>query len=51
MLPPEIRQCLHDAGLLESTDTDAVDWWDSLSVAARTESQHELLTIGRFGER
>jgi hypothetical protein len=51
MVPPEIRQCLYDAGLLEGTDSDVVQWWDSLSVAARTESQHELLTIGRFGER
>jgi hypothetical protein len=36
---------------LDGTDADTVQWWDSLSVAARTESQHELLTIGRFGER
>ena len=51
MLPAEIRQCLQDAGLLDGTDADTVQWWDSLAVAARTESQHELLTIGRFGER
>ena len=51
LLPAEIRQCLQDAGLLDGTDADTVQWWDSLAVAARTESQHELLTIGRFGER
>jgi hypothetical protein len=51
LLPAEIRQCLLDAGLLDGTDADTVQWWDSLAVAARTESQHELLTIGRFGER
>jgi hypothetical protein len=51
LLPAEIRQCLQDAGLLDGTEADTVQWWDSLSVAARTESQHELLTIGRFGER
>jgi hypothetical protein len=50
-LPAEIRQCLQDAGLLDGTDDGTVQWWDSLAIAARTESQHELLTIGRFGER
>ena len=50
-LPAEIRQCLQDAGLLEGIDNATVQWWDSLAVAARVESQHELLTIGRFGER
>lgn len=51
LLPSEIRQCLHDAGLLDGTDPHTVQWWDSLSIAARTESQHGLLNIGRFGER
>ena len=51
LLPSEIRQCLHDAGLLDGTDAQTVQWWDSLAVAARTESQHELLNIGRIGER
>jgi Protein NO VEIN, C-terminal len=50
-LPAEIRQCLQDAGLLEGIDDATVQWWDSLAVASRVESQHELLTIGRFGER
>jgi hypothetical protein len=45
-LPVEIHQCLQDTGLLEGNDNDTVQWWDSLSVVARTESQHELLTIG-----
>jgi hypothetical protein len=51
LLPSEIRQCLFDAGLLDGTDAQTVQWWDSLSIAARTESQHELLNIGRIGER
>lgn len=51
LVPAEIRQCLQDAGLLDDVDGETVRWWDSLALAARSDNQENLLTVGRFGER
>jgi hypothetical protein len=51
LVPAEIRQCLLDAGLLIDVDSETVRWWDSLALAARSDNQENLLTVGRFGER
>jgi len=50
-VPAEVRQCLLDAGLLDEVDGETVRWWDSLALAARSDNQENLLTVGRFGER
>lgn len=43
-------QCLRAAGLLD-TGAGAIDWWDALAAANRSERDAMLLAQGRVGER
>ena len=47
----EEQRCFDESGLMESTDTDVIDWWDSLAEIERTKHNTLLLDVGREGER
>ena len=45
------KRCFNEAGLMESTDDDTVEWWDNVASLFRGISQEVLEDIGREGER
>jgi hypothetical protein len=47
----DIRQCFDEAVLLSDCDDEIVQWWDSLSSAARGRRNDSLSEIGRKGEK
>jgi hypothetical protein len=48
---PNVVQCFRDADLLDSVDTDVVEWWDNIAGPIRGRRESYLLEIGRKGER
>ena len=50
-MPADVVQCFQEAGLLDAVTDDIVEWWDSLSLAARGMLQDAALDTGRRGER
>lgn len=47
----EEQRCFDEAGLMESTDADVVEWWDSLAERERSKEDTSLIDVGREGER
>lgn len=45
------KRCFNEAGLMESTDDDTVEWWDKVAALFRDMGQERLEDIGREGER
>jgi hypothetical protein len=51
-VPPDVRQCFDEAGLMRSSPTpEIVDWWDELSERSRGLKSSFATEIGRRGER
>ncbi|KJV30049.1 hypothetical protein VI08_15420 [Luteibacter yeojuensis] len=48
---PALRQTLHEAGLIDGEDAEAVAFWDALSAKARGLRDDLKLRTGRVGER
>lgn len=51
IMTAEEQRCFDEAGLMESTDADVVEWWDFLAERERTKKDTSLLDVGREGER
>jgi hypothetical protein len=47
----EERRCFVESGLMNSTSSVVVDWWDNLSESLRKDATSRHLGIGREGER
>lgn len=45
------KRCFTEAGLMDSTENDVVNWWDRVALLFRSEKQDTLEDIGRDGER
>ena len=45
------KRCFTEAGLMDSTEYDVVNWWDRVALLFRSEKQDTLEDIGRDGER
>lgn len=45
------KRCFTEAGLMDSTENDIVNWWDRVALLFRSEKQDILEDIGRDGER
>ena len=45
------KRCFTEAGLMDSTENDVVNWWDRVALLFRSEKQDILEDIGRDGER
>jgi hypothetical protein len=50
-VPPEIQQCMEEAGLFAKWSDDSREWWDEIAQAARARRSDEMLKIGREAER
>ena len=50
-LPPDVKQCFLEAGLLSTIDDNIVRWWDKYSNISRIEKNAKNVEIGRFGEK
>lgn len=51
IMTAEEQRCFDEAGLMESTDADVVEWWDFLAERERSKKDTSLLDAGREGER
>ena len=49
--PPEAVQCFREAGMLTTTETDVVAWWDSVAARYRHNQDMQRVETGREGER
>ena len=51
IMSPEEQRCFDEAGLMESTDAEVIDWWDALAERERFKRDVSHLDVGREGER
>ncbi len=49
--PSDVYQCFREAGLFANWNDDVVEWWDKLSVAARSVKSSLSLVVGRRAEK
>lgn len=47
----EEQRCFDEAGLMESTEPDVIEWWDILAESERAKKDSLHLDVGREGER
>jgi hypothetical protein len=50
-LPPDVMQCLSEAGLFESPTDQIVQWWDTYSKVSRRATNDLRIETGRIGEK
>lgn len=50
-MPPNIRQCFDEAGLLSSLSFEVIEWWDEIGNISRDFIDKKLIATGRLGER
>lgn len=48
--PPEAVQCFREAGILTTTESDVVAWWDSIAARYRDQRDMRKVETGRTGE-
>ena len=51
IMTAEEQRCFDEAGLMDSTAVEVVEWWDFLAQQERAKKQASKLDIGREGER
>lgn len=51
IMTAEEQRCFTEAGLMDSTDPDVIEWWDNIAEFERAKKDASLLDIGREGER
>jgi len=49
--PAEVVQCFREAGMLTTTESDVIRWWDSISARYRNYQDKQKVETGREGER
>lgn len=47
----EEQRCFIEADLIDSTNPDVIEWWDTIAARERVKKDSSLLDIGREGER
>lgn len=47
----EEQRCFVEADLIDSTNPDVIEWWDTIAERERVKKDSSLLNIGREGER
>ncbi|WP_224483471.1 DUF3883 domain-containing protein [Robertkochia aurantiaca] len=50
-LPANPKQCFKEAGLMDDMSDELIKIWDRLSLSSRNYTNHQLLEIGREGEK
>jgi hypothetical protein len=51
VMPPDVLQVFTEAGLMARWTDELVEWWDTISLAARTRKNEANLVTGRKAER